>query len=412
VGGRRARPRPTRWSLPALLTLGCPLLLVGALTVRADEAGDDAASDRIAPVVGVPATGEGLVESLSVDTSRGDVPARPEKGGDWIVAPIPISQPSLGSGLGLVVGTVRPLRPSDAKSPPSMFGVGGFKTDNGSWGAGVATRMYLAEDRYRVTAGFGLMDLQYDFYGIGSGAGDRGRHVPLSQEGHAFALGCLRRVSSSFFVGARYLRLDMEIGLDLSGVLDPGEWEFPDIRVSTRAAGLGAQAQRDTRDSAFYPRRGSLFSVTADFFDEALGGDHDVQAYALAFNQYRSLGKRGVLAWRAYGRSAQGERIPFYLLSRFGGSDLRGYGTGRYQDDAMAAVQVEYRLELPKRFGLAFFAGAGGVGPEVTDIDDLLPSAGVGLRYRATKKSHVNLRVDYAVGEHGGTFHVAVGEAF
>jgi outer membrane translocation and assembly module TamA len=80
----------------------------------------------------------------------------------------------------------------------------------------------------------------------------------------------------------------------------------------------------------------------------------------------------------------------------------------------MFATQAEYRLELPKRLGLVAFGGVGGVARELNEFrsDALLPAAGLGLRFRLTKKSHVNFRIDFAVGRDGHTVTVGLGEAF
>jgi hypothetical protein len=80
----------------------------------------------------------------------------------------------------------------------------------------------------------------------------------------------------------------------------------------------------------------------------------------------------------------------------------------------MFAAQGEYRLELRKRFGLAAFAGFGGVARRWTEFrsDQLLPAAGVGLRFKLDKKNHINYRIDFAVGREGRTISIGVGEAF
>jgi len=75
---------------------------------------------------------------------------------------------------------------------------------------------------------------------------------------------------------------------------------------------------------------------------------------------------------------------------------------------------VEYRLQLPKRFGLAAFFGLGEVAPDIASFnnDNLKPGGGGGLRFLLAKKNHVNLRVDYAAGLQGGGLYLGVAEAF
>jgi hypothetical protein len=85
----------------------------------------------------------------------------------------------------------------------------------------------------------------------------------------------------------------------------------------------------------------------------------------------------------------------------------------------MFATQAEYRTGMPikgfpGRFGLVFFGGFGGLGEKFGDIgfSDLLPAGGGGLRFRLTKKNHINFRADYGIGKEGHTFSMGVGEAF
>lgn len=63
------------------------------------------------------------------------------------------------------------------------------------------------------------------------------------------------------------------------------------------------------------------------------------------------------------------------------------------------------RLSLPWR--------TSGVGSNVRDIsDELLPSAGVGFRYEASRKYGVNIGIGYAVGDETSAFYFRIGEAF
>jgi hypothetical protein len=79
---------------------------------------------------------------------------------------------------------------------------------------------------------------------------------------------------------------------------------------------------------------------------------------------------------------------------------------------------VEYRLVLPRRFGLVVFGGLGETIPGGTQLlqriqnSHFLPSGGGGLRFQLSKQYHVNLRADIAQGRDGHTFGLGVGEAF
>jgi hypothetical protein len=81
----------------------------------------------------------------------------------------------------------------------------------------------------------------------------------------------------------------------------------------------------------------------------------------------------------------------------------------------MVATQLEYRLVLPKRFGLVAFGGVGEVipgGSQLSGGKKFLPGGGWGARFVLSKKYHLNLRADIAQGRDGHTFSLGLGEAF
>jgi hypothetical protein len=127
------------------------------------------------------------------------------------------------------------------------------------------------------------------------------------------------------------------------------------------------------------------------------------------------LSQKQVLAYNVSACITSGQP-PFYGNCIYGTqNELRGYVAGRYLDRYMAASQLEYRLALPKRFGLVAFGGLGEVipgGNQPFRTKNFLPSAGGGIRFALSKKYHVNLRVDFAQGKDTHTWSVGVGEAF
>jgi hypothetical protein len=146
-----------------------------------------------------------------------------------------------------------------------------------------------------------------------------------------------------------------------------------------------------------------------------LGSKYSFETYKLNFNKYWNLAQNQVLASGSFVCFAGGEP-PFYGNCIYGtNSQLRGYTAGRYLDRYMFGTQLEYRLVLPKRFGLAGFGGLGEVVPggnQPFRTKNFLPSGGGGVRFELSKKYHVNLRVDFAQGKDTHTWSMGVGEAF
>jgi hypothetical protein len=336
---------------------------------------------------------------------------RESRGGSFVGAPVPTSSPAIGSGVTLMAGYIFPLSKRDKLSPPSVIGGAVLITDNGTRGLALGTELYFHEDRYHVLTGFVHGDLNYDFYGTGTAAGDTGRKFRVKQTGTVLFGEALRRVFWRFFIGPR-----LWLG---SSTLSPEEIaqnhpELPPLGVTLKMRSLGFKVERDTRPNRFYPVKGTYFKLGADFFSKELGGTFTFQTYRLKFNGYHSLDRKQVLAYNLFACSTGGN-APFFGQCIFGTqNELRGYPAGRYIDRKMLATQLEYRLTLPKRIGLVAFAGIGEVAPTFAAFNgkDLLGSLGVGPRFTVSTKYHVNLRADFAVGKNGSTFSMGLGEAF
>ena len=355
-----------------------------------------------------------------------------EKKGEWLLAPIPINSPAIGAGLEWAVAWIFHLDKKDEISPPSMVGIGGVFTNNGSRAVVIGGRLYFKQDRYRVTAAIATASVNLDIYGVGRAAGNRGVFVPLNTDGRGFFGESLFRFGKGLYLGARgqyrnlRLSLDQE-RLDSSDITSQPPQQIAEVineigdnLLHQQTVSLGPRFQWDTRDNVFYPRRGLLMDVGLDLFAQGLGSEWNYQYYKVTFNKYHALSNHQVLAFRGMGCAAVGDRVPIYDLCLFGVmNDLRGYAAGRYQDRRMFATQAEYRLMFPARgflgrFGIVAFAGFGGVGATFSDIrfSELLPAGGAGIRFRLTNKNPINFRIDYGIGKVGNTLSIGVLEAF
>lgn len=335
-----------------------------------------------------------------------------EKRGTLIPIPIPIVSPTFGSGMVLGLGYVFKLKMSDNVSPPSAIGGAFAFTSSGTRAGVIGGRLYFAENKYQTTFAIGKGRAIYDFYGVGARPGQPAVSVELRQSGTVFFAEFMRNFGKNIFVGPRYQY--REISTRLNNVPTPGGFEIPPIDFISTTSAIGFQVQRDLRDNSFYPTKGSLWSFTGDFFAKALGSNRDYQVYKAAYNGYRTIGKGQVLAYRGSACSVSDD-TPFFDLCYYGSSsDLRGYTTGEFQNHRMFATQVEYRKELPYRLGLVGFAGFGGVARKWSEFrfDELLPAAGVGIRFKLDKKNHINYRVDFGFGRSGYTVSMSVTEAF
>ena len=326
-----------------------------------------------------------------------------------MLIPVVRSTPTLGFGLG---GVGAMMFRMDSASSPSGIGVGGVYSVSRSWMVGIGGRVKFREDHYHAIAGLAVYDVRYDFFGVGTDAGNADQSIKLIQRGNGDVLALVRRVAHQLYVGPRfrYAWVSTKLEDDTASALRTLALQDPSFATSE----LGAVAEYDSRNDELYPQRGALGHFSAMYARDAFGSNNSFDAYEGWFNNYLSMGKGSVLAWRVSGCSA-GAKAPFTELCLFGlQSDLRGYLGGRYRDRTMFATQAEWRSPITDRFAYALFAGVGGVAPAFSSFSssDLLPSGGLGLRYLAFPTRHVNLGADYAFSKNNGAFYLRVGEAF
>jgi hypothetical protein len=334
------------------------------------------------------------------------------KRGEFVIAPLPMINPTLENGLFLVAGYLYRLDLTDRTTPPSATGGGGFKTSNGSWAAAVLQSLHPWNDRFRVLAVAAYTEINYAFYGIGQSAGNTGASIELTQVGPVGVAEMLVRVYPRWYVGARYQLLQMTV--TTGSVAIPDGPVLPAVDADLRTAALGPRLEFDSRDSTFYPRRGTHLQGIAAFYGSAVGGRRTYQAYQGWVDRFHGIGARHVLAWHLGGCGVAGP-APFYDVCLLGKSqDLRGYTIGQYRDRAMLAAQAEWRSELWWRFGGVAFVGGGEVAPDFGSFTwhGIQPGGGAGLRFVLAKRNHVNLRVDYAWGKESSALYIGVAEAF
>jgi len=348
---------------------------------------------------------------MEMEDHRGEEAAKKEKSGEFLVAPVPFRNPQLGWGLALGIAYLHRYDKTDHVSPPSTIGVAGMYTENDSAGAFLFYRGYLAQDTWRVVVAGGRVRVNYDFFGIGDDAGDNGISIPLQTRFDLVRVELLRRIAGDVFLGgiAQYGRTASSLRANIP--ILPPEINKAELKINTNA--LGFRTLWDTRNDTFYPTDGQLLDFSGLFFDQAWNATYDYQVFEFAYNQYIEIDDASVLAYRIYGKATAGD-VPFFALAQFGTkSDIRGYIPGRYRDQLMYAVQMEYRRKIWKRLGAAVFVGIGEIAPSVDRFfDNFLPAVGAGLRYQLTSKTPINYRIDVAVGINEVVFYFAVGEAF
>lgn len=320
------------------------------------------------------------------------------RNGSVVGAPIPFQNPMIGTGLALGVGY---LFQTDAGSDPSTIGAGAMRSDNGSRAAGASVTLNFLNNRWQIAALYAQADLNYDLV-------TPGFDLPLEQSGVLGRLALSYGVTPDLSFGGFLRYLDTTISTNLA-LLPPRFRPSLDLEV----VNIGAKAEWDLRDDTFYPTTGSRLQVAASQGIILQGVlDDYTKAYSL-FDIYRPLGAQSVVAARAAicGASLS---TPFYDQCSVGATDaFRGFNVTQMLGARMISAQIEYRQRLGNRFGFVVFAGAGAVGDRFGDLNNGGQAAGIGLRYRVSKKFPVDFAVDASLNDDGeNLLYISVGQRF
>lgn len=324
------------------------------------------------------------------------------RNGSFIVAPIPFSNPAIGSGLALGAGY---LFKTDPSADTSVIGIGAMQSSNGSQAHGLMLNLALPENRWTFDTTLAKADVRYDFI---TGT----QNIPLRQEGNLAQFGLSYGLTHDVSLGGTMRYLDTTIGLDVGGSLLPPE-VLPDLGLELFS--LGAVLEWDTRDNSDYPTKGFRLSVDANH-GQTLSGPSRNYAYGKAlFDTYHSFSDSSVFATR-FSTCAADSNTPFFEQCSIGFTDgFRGFSPTQFLDTRLISAQVELRQRLGKRLGVVAFGGMGWTSDSFGSLDEAGTQAavGFGLRYRVSQKFPVDFSIDVSHNDLDEDFlYIFVGQNF
>ncbi|MGY0392723.1 BamA/TamA family outer membrane protein [Bizionia sp. KMM 8389] len=288
----------------------------------------------------------------------------------------------------------------DTVSPKSLSGMAAVYTTNSSFFLTGFTRLYFAEDTWRLHAFAFYGNLNSQLYIDDLEAPGFYDYLTNST---ILSIGVDRKIIDNLYGGIAYTFSDAQSVVE------------QDMGSSDNTTnGIQFKLASDTRDNVYYPRSGYQANLKWKTFQEWLGNDISANKISLAYNQYVSVRDgKDVIAGRVFGVFGLGE-ITFEQQVVIGRQDIRGYSEAKYRGDGKVAIQGEYRWNFKNKMGVVGFAGLATIyGSDTSSFNGkLYPGIGAGYRYKAFKRSDFNIGLDGAIGKDDWGVYFRIGEAF
>ena len=323
--------------------------------------------------------------------------------------------PSYTPDFGLLIGgsalmTFR-MNPSDTTQQRSVVPVAIALMFNGGLNLFSKPQLFFKGDRFRIFGQFSYKNTQENFYGIGY---TTNKDYVRSD------------TTSNFFAGP-------QVDLNYDKIMNPAKYlvDQPSYKAAggtdkgykNFSSGVGFLLTYDTRDVPANAYRGMYLDFRGMMYQKFLGSDNNFYRLEIDYRQYKTLRKRGVLAWTAQTKNVFGD-VPLNKYALSGTPfDLRGYYMGQYRDKSSHVVMAEYRQmintdkgnwvkRMLNHVGYVAWAGCGFMGPNPGKIEGVLPNMGVGLRIEVQPRMNVRLDLGRNMVNKQNLFYFNMTEAF
>lgn len=296
----------------------------------------------------------------------------------------------------------------------------------------VKPQLFFKNDKFRIFGQFIYKNTQENYYGVGY---DTNKNYIRSETTSQYQYSgvqinpwfLFRLGESNFFLGPQ-IDLNYDKMKDVAEGITQDPYYIaaggtPD-GYSNFSSGVGFLLSYDTRDIPANPYKGLYLDFRGLMYQKWLGGDNNFYKLELDYRQYKSVGKRKVIAWTLQSKNVIGSNIPLnkYVLS---GTpfDLRGYYMGQYRDKTSHMALVEYRQmfnndqdtwlkRIVSHLGYVAWGGVGFMGPDPVHIEGILPNAGLGLRIEVQPRMNVRLDIGRNFINKQNLFYLNMTEAF
>jgi hypothetical protein len=356
----------------------------------------------------------------STDGTSGAEEKKKKKGPPFIAIPIFITEPAVGYGLGAAVGYFHknkhhedaggekpsPVLTTETtakagkrqKVPPTITGIAGAYTENGTWGFGLAHTASWKRDTMRYNGALGYAHVVSTLY-----LNDQPFDFKLDT-GLIFQDLKFRVKDSDFFVGGRlvYLRPDL--------IFDEELEEIPGVedRTTLNDFGLALQGEYDGRDNKMTPNRGQYVELVGWKHFEVLGGETDYWKVGLMVDSFHELANAKLVLGLHLDLDAAGGDPPIW---GYPWVTMRGIPALRYQNESTGVVEGELRWNIVGRWAAVGFIGVAATRGDKVFFEDEsgIVAGGVGGRFLFRPQDSLWVGIDVARGPEQYVLYVVAG---
>lgn len=322
---------------------------------------------------------------------------------------MPITEPAVGYGVaGGLLFISKPLgAAAQGLGRPNISGVGGFATENGSWGVFGADLRYWADDQVQTVFGAVYASVNLDYYGVGKDSALQNSPLRYNLEPFGGAgMARFRIGESRLWAALGYAFATTRVSVDA-----PDETPaLPDFVRRSNVGMLLIGSSLDTRDNFFTPTRGTFVEATFQPAATWLGSDQSFERLYFTAMQYLPLPFRLYLGVRGDAAASFGD-APFYMRPSIA---LRGVAAKRYQGEETAQLEGELRWQFYGRWSVVGFGGGGIAWNGFEDGSDSqsIFAGGGGLRYELARRYGIHAGIDVASSRDTAAFYIQVGSAW
>jgi hypothetical protein len=324
----------------------------------------------------------------------------------FLLIPSIITEPAVGYGA-MATAVYFHSSYSEKHGPPSMSGVIGGGTENGTWMVGVFHVGYWKNDRLRYMGAVARTDANIGFYGSGAITDLTGESINLNMDAWILLQQLKGRIGrSNFFVGGKYLLLDTENTFEVP-VDEP---EFHGAELSSVLSEASLILNYDSRNNVFSPTKGFFIDWSGTYSDDWMGGDGLYGRMGIDLLSYLRATDNLLVSMRIESNYTFGN-VPFYARPMV---QLRGAPLMKYQNKNTSVFEAEVDWKVYRRWSLIGFTGIGNAYSSLSEFDKgkSVRNYGSGFRYILARKFGAKMGMDFAFTQDDFAFYFVFGTAW